>query len=131
MSMVEAERLQYVSVSNGLDYDIDDMYDGIPIRIQAGKKDNLRIDVAAHIFGYYPDVTNETMFRYFSKRQGWNTKEWMALDEASGKSKAQLEFEKIVIKPVTFRLVPAEEGPSIPADPDVRAAPRRIEVNPR
>jgi len=131
---VEDQRIQYVSVQNGLDHDLSDMWDGVPIRIPAGKKDNLRIEVANHIFGYHPGVTAEAMLRHFAKRQGWNTKEWMEVVEGTSKTRAQIEFAKFIIKPVTFRMVPADEDAArdeaIPADPEARPSPRRIEVRP-
>jgi hypothetical protein len=132
MAAVDETRIQYVSVTNGLDEPITDMFDGIPVKIDPGKKDNLHIEVAAHIFGYHPGVTQESMFRHFSKRQGWNTKEHMEPEGDTGKSKAQAKFDKIGIKPVTFRMVPADEDAEpdapIPAEPEARKPPRRIAI---
>lgn len=136
------ERLQYVRVINNLPFDFDDRFDGVPVRIPAGSAENIPPDMAAHFFGYHPGATRETMMRHVSKRQGWNTKEFLERNAETGKTKLQEWFDLLEIKAIMYKMVPVEEAPADPAKPipaeaegaeDLpplpKMAPRRVEVN--
>ena len=124
-------RIHYVRVTNNLDVDFTDRYDGVPVTIEAGSADNLQLDMAAHFFGYDYEVSREVMFRHVCKRQGWNTIEYLKVNPKTGKTLAQEQFDKIDIRPVIYRMV--EEKPNldepIPADPlaadELPALPKR------
>jgi len=113
----EKYRIHYVRVVNNGETDFVDMFDGVPITIEAGASQNLPPDMAAHLFGYHDGATKEAMFKYTSKRQGWNNKEH--LERVGGKTLAERLFDKFDIKQVAYRMV--EEKPDldapIPADP--------------
>lgn len=117
-------RIHYVRVTNNLDVPFTDMWDGIPVRIDPGKADNLQLDMAAHFFGYGYEVDPEVMFRHVCKRQGWNTIKHLEVDD-SGKSLAQRLFAKLDIKPVIYRMVEVKDNldEPIPADPQPAAPP--------
>ena len=110
-------RIHYVRVINNTDADFTDMYDGVPVTIEAGGAQNLDPPTAAHLFGYHDGATKEQMFKYTSKRQGWNTPEHMK--RTGSKTMAERMFDKFDIKQVAYRMV--EDTPDlakpIPADP--------------
>ena len=115
-------RARYVRVTNHGETNFTDRHDGVPVTIEAGRSDNLPLDMAEHFFGYHDGVTQENMFRHVCKRQGWNTPEHIKQVEG-GKTLAQALFSKLEIKPVTFKLVEEKvdtESP-IPADPQPEA----------
>ena len=111
-------RIHYIRVTNNADVAFTDRYDGVPICIEPGKSENLQLDMAGHMFGYGYGVTDEVLFRYTCKRQGWNSPEYLKVQE-SGKTLAQEKFGKLEIRPVIYKMV--EEKPDldapIPADP--------------
>lgn len=111
-------RARYVRVTNHGDTNFTDRHDGVPFTIEPGSWDNLPLDAAAHFFGYHDGIPHDVMFRHVCRRQGWNTPAHIKTDE-SGKTLAQRLFDKLEIKPVTFKLVEEKldtEAP-IPADP--------------
>ena len=122
-------RIHYVRVTNNATTAFTDRHDGVPVTLEPGKSDNFPLDMAAHMFGYAYDVTQEAMFKHVSKRQGWNTPAHLRVGE-SGKTLAAELFEKLDIKPVIYKKV--EEKPDldspIPADPvpeEIPAVPSR------
>jgi hypothetical protein len=124
-------RIHYLRVTNNGDADFHDMYDGIPITIDRHSSQNLQLDMAAHLFGYGYGVSEDAMFSYTCKRQGWNTKSHLEIQE-NGKSLAQNMFGQFELKPVIYKMV--EEKPDldapIPADPIMPDAVQDIEVIP-
>jgi hypothetical protein len=116
------QRVRYVRITNGLDVPFTDRHDGVPITIMPGKSENLPLDMAAHIFGYHPDVEPETMFRYVCKRQGWNTPEFVQQNPGTQKTLAREYFDKLKIEAIAYKLVPVDEPDPrkpIPAEQDV------------
>lgn len=116
------QRVKFVKVTNNLDVPFTDRCDGVPFTLMPGKSDNLPLDMAAHIFGYHPDVEQETMFRYVCRRQGWNTPSHVLQNSDSQKSLAREYFDKLKIEPVEYKLVPAEKPDPrtpVPAEQDV------------
>jgi hypothetical protein len=102
------QRLRYVKVTNKFDTPYVDMFDGIPVTIDAGGTQNLQPEQAFHFFGYTEDASRQQMLLHVAKRRGWNTAAHLQVDE-SGKTLAERLFENLVIEPVTFKLV--EEAP--------------------
>jgi hypothetical protein len=128
-------RIQYVRVTNGLGVTFTDRYDGVPVRIPAGKTENLPPDMAAHFFG--PNIDDDAAtFRHVQKRQGWNTPEFLKADD-DGRNLAQRNFDKLKIEAVMYKLVPVDAPDPrqpVPADPEIpsaNAAPRRGPGRPR
>jgi hypothetical protein len=129
-------RVHYVRVTNGLDFDFVDRFDGVPVRIPPGKSENIPPDMAWHFFAYTPDAQRAEMFRHTAKRHGWNTKEFVTPDPATRKTLAETYFDKIKIEAVIYKLVPAEPADPqapVPADSDespakTRMVPKRVEV---
>jgi len=119
---LEQQRIHYVRVTNGLAFPFTDRHDGVPVTIQPGKSENLPVDMAAHFFGFHPAVEPETMFRHICKRQGWNTPEYVKQNPESHKTLAREYFDKLIIEPVAYKLVPVEKPDPrkpVPADPAV------------
>jgi hypothetical protein len=119
------QRVRYVKITNGLEVPFTDRHDGVPITIMPGKSENLPLDMAAHIFGYHPDVEPETMFRYICKRQGWNTPKFVEQNPDTHKSLAREYFDKLKIEAIAYKLVPVDEPDPrkpIPAEQDVPEA---------
>lgn len=126
---IEQTRITYVRVTNNLPFALTDRYDGVPFEIAPGKSENLAPEVAAHFFGYDPDPAKQML--HFAKRQGWNTPEFVKINEATGKSKAQEYFDALEIKPIAYQLVPVEDvdpREPIPADPEV---PQEVAAKPK
>src|ERR1700678_489162 len=119
-------RIEYIRLTNNLPFTFTDRYDGVPITVAPGKSENFSPEVAAHFFGYDPDPAAQ--MRHVAKRQGWNTPDFVKVNDETGKNKAEEYFDKLEIKPIAFKLVPVEDDPRepIPADPEVpqEAAPR-------
>lgn len=115
---IENTRLEFVKVTNNLPFAFTDRYDGVPFEIAPGKSDNLPAEVAAHFFGpNFDDL--RAMAQHIAKRQGWNTPEYVKVNEDTGKNKAQELFEKLKIERVSYKLTPVADDPRepIPADP--------------
>lgn len=139
------EKIRYVRVTNGMDEDFLDRYDGVPVRIAPGKSENLPADMAFHFFHFTTGADHAVMMKHTAKRHGWNTTEYVKVDPITKKSRAEELFDKLKIEAVVYKLVPADEGdPSapIPADPQLPAAvaqrhseeavprpPRRVQVS--
>ena len=136
---LERQRINYVRVTNGLDFPFTDRHDGVPVTIQPGKSENLPLDMAFHFFGFHADVTPDTMLRHIAKRQGWNTPDFVKQNPETHKTLAQEYFDKLKIEAVAYKMVPvADPDPRkpVPADPEIprdsepatglmRDAPRR------
>ncbi len=115
-------RVEYVRLTNNLPFAFTDRYDGVPFTVAPGKSKNFPTEVAAHFFGYDPDPAAQ--MRHVAKRQGWNTPDFVKINEETGKNKAQDYFDALDIKPIAYKLVPVEDGDPrtpIPADPEVPA----------
>lgn len=122
---LEQQRIHYVRVTNNLPFTYTDRFDGVPFTLRPGKTDNIPPQWADHMFGFKPGVSPDQMLRHIAKRQGWNTSEFVTIDDRTGKTKAQEYFEKLVIVPVAYKFVPAEEPDPrepVPADPEIPQA---------
>ncbi len=123
-------RLHYVRVTNGLDFPFTDRHDGVPVTIPPGKSETLPPDMAAHFFGYQLGVDPAAMLRHVSRRQGWNTPDFVKQNEETRKTKAEEYFGKLKIEPVMYKLVedktpdPREPVPADPAMPERRGPGR-------
>jgi hypothetical protein len=118
--VTEIEATRKVRVTNSGTEPFTDRFDGIPIVIDPGERRELSLDEAAHVFGWHEGIKPEAMLQHVSKRQGWNTKEFLEVDKDSGKTKAQAKFDAIKVEPVRYKMVEerdddAAERP-IPAD---------------
>ena len=123
MTPDEKYRIHYVRVTNKGDTDFTDMFDGVPVTIEAKASQNLPPDMAGHLFGYRDGASKEEMFKYTSRRQGWNTPAHLV--RTKGKTEAERLFDQFDIAQVTYRMVedkPDLEAP-IPADPEVPTDP--------
>lgn len=122
--MDTGDLINTVRLTNNLPFAFTDRYDGVPFTVAPGKSENLPVEVAAHFFGYDPDPSAQ--MRHVAKRQGWNTPEFVKVDDTTGKNKAQAYFDMLEIKQIAYKLVPVEDGldprEPIPADPEVPAA---------
>ena len=131
--MLEQTRLKYVKVTNNFDTPYVDMFDGIPVTIDAHGSQNLRPEQAFHFFAYVEGARRQDMLMHVAKRRGWITPAFWQPDE-NGKTLAEKNFDKLVIEPVTFKLVeeapadldapiPAEAGLEEEGEPPERVAP--------
>jgi hypothetical protein len=122
-------RVEYVRLTNNLPFAFTDRYDGVPFIVAPGKSENFPPEVAAHFFGYDPDPAAQ--MRHVAKRQGWNTPDFVKVNEETGKNKAQEYFEALKIENIVYKLVPVEDADPrepIPADPE---APKEIVAEPK
>jgi hypothetical protein len=102
-------RIRRIRITNGLDVPFTDRYDGVPIEIAPGASESINLDMAAHFFG--PTFDPLAMFRHISKRQGWNTPEFVKVNPQSGKTRAEEYFSKLKIEPVTYKLLEEKTDP--------------------
>ena len=99
-------RVRRVRVTNGLDVPFTDRHDNVPVTIAVGQSESIALDMAVHFFG--PSFDPLAMFRYVSKRQGWNTPAHLAVNPQTGKTVAEENFAKLTITPVIYRIVEDE-----------------------
>ena len=104
-----------VEVMNGNDFPIEDLFDGVPIVIGIGQTVLLSPQQAAHCFGYPGEFKD--MARHMSKRYGWNSREYLTLNEKR-QTRYEVLAEKITFTPVFYDLVrrPNEPIPALAAD---------------
>ena len=107
--MDTGDLINTVRLTNNLPFAFTDRYDGVPFTVAPGKSENLPVEVAAHFFGYHPDVEPETMFRHIAKRQGWNTPDFVKDRPDHDKTLAREYFDKLKIEAVAYKLVPADK----------------------
>src|SRR6202521_3372527 len=124
MNPIDTEaRLNYVKITNGLDFDFTDRHDGVPVRLPPGKTENLPVDMAEHFFGCVSGNFDDAyMLRHIAKRQGWNTPDFVKIDPETGRNKAQEYYAKLAIRPVMYKLVEVEDAnprTPVPADPEI------------
>lgn len=119
---LEQQRIKYVQVTNGLDFPFVDRHDGVPYTIQPGRTLSIPLDVAAHIFGFDGKNDRAAMMRYVTRRQGWNTPEYIAVNLETGRTKAEELFSRLKIEAVMYKLVPVEpQDPKRPVPADASA----------
>jgi hypothetical protein len=106
-------RVRRVRVTNGLDVPLTDRRDNVPVTIAPGQSESITLDMAVHFFG--PSFDPLPMFRYVSKRQGWNTPGYLKVNPATGKTLAEENFAKLRITPIIYRMV--EDEPDLEAYP--------------
>lgn len=115
---VNPDRIYYIQVNNNSDVDFEDMYDGVPVTIEAHSTKNIRAEMANHLFGWTETADRAAMMKYTTRRHGWNTQEYNVRE--NGKTLAERTFDLFEIKKVAYRMVedvpPNLEAP-IPADP--------------
>lgn len=119
-----------VKVTNRNDFLIRDMFDGVPYEFHPNKPLAVPIDAANHIFGWWPPYTDDegkqhsvdpaAMKAHVIKRFGWNTPAM----QTSGS--AELFYNRLVITPMIYRMVPVEVQPE---DQAVEPAPRAPKSN--
>ena len=105
-------RTMAVQIVNHNDFQIVDMFDGIPYRFVPNKPVRIPVDAANHIFGWFPpymdedgnrrEVDPEVMKRHVQKRFGWNTPSM----EGSGRN--DMFYGNIELSPIMYRMVPIE-----------------------
>lgn len=101
-----------VKVVNKNDFQIQDMFDGVPYRFLPHQPINVPVDAAYHIFGWHPSYTDaeghrrnvdpEAMKRHVLKRFGWNTPDMME------HGRSDLFYSHLEICPIRYRMVPVE-----------------------
>jgi hypothetical protein len=119
MARVEAElesqpAVMLVEVTNRNDFEIADMFNGVPVVFPKDQKVEVTPDQAQHIFGWPGDDTDRA--HYMAKRFGWGDRQ--SLEWIPG-TRTPLWFEKamkIEIHPVYFDLVRRRPNDPIPAD---------------
>lgn len=106
--------LSMVEVTNGLEFPIEDRFDGIPIIIPPGGKITLNPAQAMHCFGYPGEFAD--MARHMAKRYGWQGREYLKHNEKREPIYHEMAA-KVVFEPIFYDLVPRRRGNDpIPAD---------------
>jgi hypothetical protein len=98
-------QIMNVKVTNHNDFQITDMFDGVPYVFKTDEPIAIPIDAANHIFGWFPGVDQATLRRHVQRRMGWNTPEM----EKSGKHNKF--FAALEITPIIYRMVPVDLDP--------------------
>jgi hypothetical protein len=111
---VADQRVRFVRVTNNTAQMWTDSYDGVPVFIEPGKMQQIPLDMAAHFFGWHPDVTSIEMMHHLARRRGWYDPKYHIYDDPVHEQKLADEvFKDLIIEPVTYKLV--EERPNAPA----------------
>lgn len=114
-----APMLVHVDVTNGTQYPIEDMFDGIPVVFPVGQTVTVTPEVAKHCFGYPGDPREMAM--HMAKRYGWATAE--TLKWSSHKTPEFVEMaSKVTFQPVFYDLVrrkPEDPIPAVVSDEDL------------
>ena len=117
---VTEQRVRFLRVTNNTEQIWSDSYDGVPVTIEPGKTQQIPLEMAAHFFGWHPDVTQAEMMHHLARRRGWRDQKFWVLDDPLHDEKVAAEvFEKFLIEPVTYKLV--EERPATQARAPVPA----------
>lgn len=91
-----------IKVTNANDFPISDRFDGVPYTFLPGRPENVPVDAAFHIFGWFRGVDPEAMKLYVKKRFGWNTPDMLA----SGRS--DIFYGALKFQPIMYRMIPVE-----------------------
>jgi hypothetical protein len=108
---------ELIRVTNGNDFPITDMYDGVPYLFAPGKPISIPVAAAQHFFAW-PTDDPKLFSMWVSKRHGWNTKADLEL-QTDGRMRWQHWAEKISIEAVQYDLVQRDPAAPIPADDGV------------
>ena len=115
--------LVHVDVTNGTQYPIEDMFDGIPVVFPVGQTVTVSPEVAKHCFGYPGDPREMAM--HMAKRYGWATAE--TLKWSSHKTPEFVEMaSKVAFQPVFYDLVrrkPEDPIPAVVGDEELEEPP--------
>ena len=113
-------RVRYLRVTNNTEQIWTDTYDGVPVTIVPGQTQQIPLDMAAHFFGWHPDVKPIEMMHHLARRRGWTDPKYQIYDDPIHEQKVADEvFKDFLIEPVTYRLV--EERPAAKAREPVPA----------
>ena len=94
----------HLRITNNNDFNIDDRYDGVPYKFEAGKTVTIPPEAALHLFGWYPGIDMSVAETHVTRRWGWNTPAFMASGDA------KRFFAKLQFAPVTFKTVEVVSG---------------------
>jgi hypothetical protein len=103
-----------LEVTNRNDFEINDMFNGIPVTFPTGQKVEITPDQALHFFAWPGDDADRAM--HMAKRYGWGSRQTL---EWTPGTRQPLWFEmamKIEVHPVYFDLVRRRPSDPIPAD---------------
>ena len=101
-------------VTNTNDFDIADMYDGVPYKFLAKGKNSVPLDAMAalHIFGWTEGGDPAEWRRHTQKRFGWNTAEMLK------DGKHDRFFDRLKFDTVRYRLVEVVDNSDKEPGPD-------------
>lgn len=103
-----------LEVTNHNDFDINDMFNGVPVHFPPEQKVEISLEQALHFFSWPGEDADRAM--HMAKRYGWGNRQ--SLEWIPGTRKP-LWFEmamKIEVSPVYFDLVRRRPSDPIPAD---------------
>ncbi|HEX8838779.1 MAG TPA: hypothetical protein VF748_17685 [Candidatus Acidoferrum sp.] len=103
-----------VKVTNNLDRDISDWYNGVPVVFPVGVPVEVNTEIAAHIFGWPGD--DDDRARHMANRFGWGTRENLQWMPGTRRPMYFADAMKIVIEPVPLYLTRRKPSDPIPAD---------------
>jgi hypothetical protein len=99
----EARTMTSLRIENTNDFEIKDMFDGVPYELKPNEPISMPSDAAFHIFGWRPGVDMMVVKNHTQKRWGWNTPD-LVKDKSHDRYFANLKF-----KPITYRIVEVPE----------------------
>lgn len=103
-----------LEVTNHNDFDIQDMFNGIPVTFLKGEKVEITPEQALHFFSWPGEDADRAM--HMAKRYGWGSRQTL---EWTPGTRQPLWYEmamKIEVAPVYFDLVRRRPSDPIPAD---------------
>jgi hypothetical protein len=115
-----------LEVTNRNDFEINDMFNGIPVTFPKDQKVEVTPDQAFHFFNWPGEETDRAM--HMAKRYGWGSRETLQWKPGTRQPLWYEMAMKIEISPVYFDLVRRRPSDPIPADDgaDDRRGPPHI-----
>lgn len=110
---VQQPAIMQVEVTNGCDFPINDMFNGVPIVFPMGETVTVSAAVARHCFAWPGDDAERAM--HMAKRYGWSGRDYLAQDQNRVPLWRQ-NADKVKIEPVYYDLVKRDRNAPIAAD---------------
>lgn len=108
--------IMQLEVTSGLEFPINDMFDGVPVSFPPGVTVTISPEAALHLFGYPGEAKD--MAVHMARRFGWSGRDFLTPQGGHGPAPYEKMAAQIVIKPVYYDLVRRDRDAPILADPD-------------
>lgn len=110
-----APRVQFFEVVNNNDFEIRDMYDGVPIVFPKGEKVDISPEIALHCFGWPGE--DQDRAEHMARRYGWSGRDYLRPEGPNNALPRYAVLSALVtITPVYYTMVRVNPNAPVPAD---------------